>query len=156
MLHRIIEQGKRYIVARPDGRVLVGSTEEDAGFDKRTTALAVGELLAFGLTLVPALADAQVERTWAGLRPGTKDGLPFLGPVPGLENLFVAAGLWGLAETAPYLHDGRAPTVHDAIVRHGGEATAARDAYLALDEPARASVRVFLASLSRQPKVFVP
>jgi CxxC motif-containing protein (DUF1111 family) len=64
--------------------------------------------------------------------------------------------LWGLAETAPYLHDGRAPTVHDAIVLHGGEAAAARDAYLALDERGRASVRVFLLSLSRQPKLFVP
>ena len=76
------------------------------------------------------------------------------GSIPARQ--FLTRPLWGLAETAPYLHDGRAPTVHDAIVRHGGEATAARDAYLALDEPARASVRVFLASLSRQPKVFVP
>ena len=70
--------------------------------------------------------------------------------------VFLTRPLWGLAETAPYLHDGRAPTVHDAIVLHGGEATAARDAYLALDEHGRASVRVFLASLSRQPKLFVP
>ena len=71
-------------------------------------------------------------------------------------RVFLTRPLWGLAETAPYLHDGRAPTVHDAIVLHGGEATAARDAYLALDEPGRASVRVFLTSLSRQPKLFVP
>ena len=70
--------------------------------------------------------------------------------------MFLTRPLWGLAETAPYLHDGRAPTIHDAIVLHGGEAAAARDAYLALDENGRASVRVFLASLSRQPKLFVP
>jgi Di-haem oxidoreductase, putative peroxidase len=76
------------------------------------------------------------------------------GTIP--ARMFLTRSLWGLAETAPYLHDGRAPTVHDAIVLHGGEATAARDAYLALDEGARASVRVFLASLSRQPKLFVP
>ena len=76
------------------------------------------------------------------------------GSIP--ARVFLTRPLWGLAETAPYLHDGRAPTVHDAIVLHGGEATAARDAYLALDEHARASVRVFLASLSRQPKLFVP
>ena len=56
VLHRIIEQSKRYMVPRPDGRVLIGSTEEEAGFDKRTTALGIGELLAFGLSLVPALA----------------------------------------------------------------------------------------------------
>ncbi len=76
------------------------------------------------------------------------------GTIP--ASVFLTRPLWGLAETAPYLHDGRAPTVHDAVVLHGGEATAARDAYLALDESARASVRVFLASLSRQPKLFVP
>jgi hypothetical protein len=70
--------------------------------------------------------------------------------------VFLTRPLWGLAETAPYLHDGRAPTVHEAIVLHGGEATAARDGYLALDEKGRASVRVFLTSLSRQPKLFVP
>jgi hypothetical protein len=71
-------------------------------------------------------------------------------------RMFLTRPLWGLAESAPYLHDGRAPTVHDAIVLHGGEAAAARDAYLALDDGARASLRVFLASLSREPKPFVP
>jgi CxxC motif-containing protein (DUF1111 family) len=76
------------------------------------------------------------------------------GAIP--ARVFLTRPLWGLAETAPYLHDGRAPTVHDAIVLHGGEATPARDAYLALAERDRASVRVFLASLSRQPKLFVP
>lgn len=76
------------------------------------------------------------------------------GSIP--ASVFLTRPLWGLADTAPYLHDGRAPTVHDAIVLHGGEATGARDAYLALDEPARGSIRVFLTSLSRQPKLFVP
>ncbi len=85
------------------------------------------------------------------------DALASLSPQGAIPaRVFLTRPLWGLAETAPYLHDGRAPTVHDAIVLHGGEATAARVAYLALDEPARASVRVFLASLSRQPKLFVP
>jgi glycine oxidase len=92
LITRIIEQGKRYLVPRSDGRVLVGSTEEDAGFDKRTTAAAVEELLRFAFDLVPGLASAHVERCWAGLRPGSRDGLPFLGAVPGVENLFVAAG----------------------------------------------------------------
>jgi len=71
-------------------------------------------------------------------------------------SVFLTRPLWGLAETAPYLHDGRAPTVHEAILLHGGEAQAARDAYLALDEGGRAGVRVFLGSLGRQPKLFVP
>jgi glycine oxidase len=89
---RVLAEGKRYLVPRPDGRVLVGSTEEDAGFDKRNTARAIGDLLAFALSLVPGLAGAHLERCWAGLRPGSPDGLPFMGLVPGFENLFVAAG----------------------------------------------------------------
>lgn len=92
LFRRVVMLGARYLVPRPDGRVLAGSTEEDAGFDKRTTAGAIGELLALASSLVPRLADAHVERCWAGLRPGSPDGLPFLGPVPGLDNLFVAGG----------------------------------------------------------------
>ena len=92
LLRRIIEQGKRYLVPRPDGRVLVGSTEEDAGFDKRTTAGAIEGLLHFAFETVPDLAQAHLERCWAGLRPGSPDGLPFLGAVPGFDNLWVAAG----------------------------------------------------------------
>jgi glycine oxidase len=84
--------GKRYLVPRTDGRVLVGSTEEDAGFDARPTAGAVADLLAFAASLVPELASAPLERCWAGLRPGSPDGMPFLGRVPGYDNLFVAAG----------------------------------------------------------------
>ncbi len=76
------------------------------------------------------------------------------GTIPAGE--FLTRPLWGLAETAPYLHDGRAPTIHDAIAMHGGDAGASREAYLALSEPQRAGLRVFLASLSRQPKLFVP
>jgi glycine oxidase len=92
LFRRILLQGARYLVPRPDGRVLVGSTEEEAGFDKRTTAAAIADLLTLATGLVPALADAHLEHCWAGLRPGSPDGLPFLGAVPGLENLFVAAG----------------------------------------------------------------
>jgi glycine oxidase len=91
-LRPILLQGKRYLVPRLDGRVLVGSTEEEAGFDTRPTAGAIEELLSFAVSLVPELADAALERCWAGLRPGTPDGLPFLGKVPDVSNLFVAAG----------------------------------------------------------------
>ncbi len=88
----VVMQGKQYLVPRPDGRVLAGSTEEDAGFDARPTASGVSGLLAFAERTVPRLRDAVLERCWAGLRPGSPDGLPFLGPVPGFSNLFVAAG----------------------------------------------------------------
>jgi glycine oxidase len=89
---RVVNHGRRYLVPRDDGRLLVGSTEEDAGFDKQTTAEGVGGLLQFALELAPTLAVAHVERTWAGLRPETPDGRPYIGRVPGLENAFVAAG----------------------------------------------------------------
>jgi glycine oxidase len=92
LLERILLWGSRYIVPRPDGRVLVGSTEEDAGFEKHTTAGAINELLTLGCRLVPALAHAPLERCWAGLRPGSPDGIPYIGPVPGFDNLFIAAG----------------------------------------------------------------
>jgi glycine oxidase len=92
VLRRVLMWGSRYMVPRADGRVLVGSTEEDAGFDKRTTAAALGELLTLACRLVPVLAGAPLERAWAGLRPGSPDGMPFLGPVPGYDNLLVAAG----------------------------------------------------------------
>ena len=55
-----------------------------------------------------------------------------------------------------FLHDGRAPTIHDAIMLHGGEATPAREAYAALAPRDQAEMRVFLASLSRAPKLFAP
>jgi glycine oxidase len=88
----ILLRGKRYLVPRPDGRLLVGSTEERAGYDARPTAGAIGELIEFARGLIPSLAGATLEACWAGLRPGTPDGMPYVGPVPGVRNAFVAAG----------------------------------------------------------------
>jgi glycine oxidase len=97
-LRRVVNVGKRYLVPRDEGRVLVGSTEEDVGFDKRNTDEAIADLLVFARSLVPPLAAAAVELTWAGLRPFSADGLPYLGRVPSLSNVFVAAGhyRWGI------------------------------------------------------------
>lgn len=92
VLRSVINSGKEYLVPRPDGRILVGSTEEDAGFDKRTTAQAVARLLDLAVWLAPPLADLSIEQCWAGLRPASHDGLPYLGRVPGCENVYVAAG----------------------------------------------------------------
>lgn len=92
LLRRILLAGSEYLVPRPDGRVLIGSTEEDVGFKKHTTAGAVQELLRMGTKLVPGLAEAPVERCWAGLRPGSADGKPYIGPAPGFRNLFAATG----------------------------------------------------------------
>lgn len=92
LFHHVLEVGKRYLVPRPDGRVLVGATEERAGFEKRNTASAVSALIQFAQTLVPALADADVERTWSGLRPGCERGYPYLARHREYENVFIAAG----------------------------------------------------------------
>jgi glycine oxidase len=92
VLSRIVEHGTNYLVPRDDGRILVGSTEEDTGFDTRSTAAAVRDLLDEALRLCPTLVNADVERSWAGLRPGNPDGRPFLGNVPNYTNLYVATG----------------------------------------------------------------
>ncbi|MCA9069519.1 MAG: glycine oxidase ThiO [Planctomycetaceae bacterium] len=88
----IVQSGSRYLVPRPDGRVLIGSTEEDVGFEKRNTAVEVSSLIQFATQLVPALANATLEQCWSGLRPGSPEGLPYLGRVPDTENLYLAAG----------------------------------------------------------------
>jgi len=75
------------------------------------------------------------------------------GDIP--ENQFLTRPLWGLAETAPYLHDGRAVSLDEAIQLHGGEAQDSRDAYMAMSEAQRKAIQVFLLSLSRTPKVEV-
>lgn len=89
---RVLNEGNRYMVARDDGYVLAGSTEEEVGFDKRTTEIALADLHAFATALVPDLASAKLEQSWAGLRPATFDGFPYLGRLPGFDNAFAAAG----------------------------------------------------------------
>ena len=91
-LHRIVNSGPRYLTPRPDGRVLVGSTQENAGFDKRNTVEAIAELTEFARSSYPALAKFTLEKTWSGLRPGTADDLPYLGRLPQFENGWIASG----------------------------------------------------------------
>ncbi len=91
-IRHVVEVGPRYLVPRGDGRILIGSTEEHVGFEKRNTAGAVAELIGFASSLVPNLADAKYEGAWCGLRPRSADGLPYIGLIPERENLFVAAG----------------------------------------------------------------
>lgn len=89
---RVINDGPRYIVPRDDGLTLVGSTEEEVGFDCRTTDEAIAELSRLAVELLPGLAGAKLVRSWAGLRPASYDGLPYIGRLPGLKNGFAAAG----------------------------------------------------------------
>ncbi|UVE19670.1 glycine oxidase ThiO [Pseudomonas sp. LS44] len=82
----------RYAIPRRDGHVLVGSTLEHAGFDKTPTEVALASLKASAVELLPALAGAEVVKHWAGLRPGSPEGIPFIGPVPGYDGLWLNCG----------------------------------------------------------------
>lgn len=91
-LTRVVNRGLEYLVPREDGRLLIGSTLEDAGFDRRTTPDAIAALLEFGGQLLGEIGCMAVEQSWAGLRPGSADGLPTIGRIPGLDNACVATG----------------------------------------------------------------
>ena len=92
LITRIVNRGLDYLVQRPDGRLLVGSTLEDVGFDPTTTPDTVTRLLGVARSLLGELPGSVVERSWAGLRPGNVDGLPSIGPIPELDNAFLSAG----------------------------------------------------------------
>jgi glycine oxidase len=92
LVERIVLSQGRYVIPRRDGHVLAGSTLEYAGFDKHPTEQARLELQGAAEALIPALADFPVVNHWAGLRPGSVDGIPYIGCHPGLENLYVSAG----------------------------------------------------------------
>ena len=92
VLSRVVNVGLEYLVPRADGRLLIGSTIEDAGFEKITTPQTIQRLLEFAERLLGPLPDATLEQSWAGLRPGSVDGLPFVGAAPACSNAFVAAG----------------------------------------------------------------
>lgn len=81
-----------YIVPKKDGTMIVGATQEEAGFDKRCLVSAVGALHAKAAALLPALEQAELVSTWAGLRPGTRDELPFIGSSSKAPGLLFATG----------------------------------------------------------------
>ncbi len=82
----------RYAIPRRDGHILIGSTLEHAEFDKTPTAEALASLQASAIELLPALAGQEPVAHWAGLRPGSPDGVPFIGPVPDLPGLWLNCG----------------------------------------------------------------
>lgn len=87
----ILHQG-HYVIPRKDGHILCGSTLEETGFDKSTTADAAVKLREVASRLVPQLAGQMPVAQWAGLRPGSPNGIPYIGVLPGEENLWVNAG----------------------------------------------------------------
>ena len=90
-IKHVVRSKDVYLVPRSDGRLVIGSTLEDAGFNKQTEIATIQGLLRAATALVPALAGAREHDAWAGLRPGTPDGLPILGETA-TSGLFVAAG----------------------------------------------------------------
>jgi glycine oxidase len=91
LLKHVIRAPEVYLIPRSDGRLLVGATVEEAGFDKRTVPATIKRLHQAALALVPKLADARILEDWAGLRPGTPDALPILGPTA-TPGYYVATG----------------------------------------------------------------
>jgi glycine oxidase len=92
VVSHVIDSHLGYIVPRLAGRMVVGATVEEAGFDKRVSDEAIEQLLRGAQRVVPVLKDAKVRETWAGLRPRSADDLPILGPVADCEGLMVATG----------------------------------------------------------------
>jgi glycine oxidase len=88
---RHVIRGERYLVPRSDGRILIGATVEEAGYDKRTDVDMIQQLYRSAVAMVPALAEGRILESWAGLRPGTPDGLPILGATA-IHGYFVATG----------------------------------------------------------------
>jgi glycine oxidase len=90
-LDRILYSHDVYLVPRRDGRVLIGATMEERGFDKSISDSARETLLNAADVLVAGAKSWVIEEHWAGLRPASEDGLPILGNTP-IENVFVATG----------------------------------------------------------------
>jgi glycine oxidase len=90
-IERVLWSDHVYLVPRNDGRILAGATVEYVGFEKKVTAGGVQKIISAALQLAPALADAQIEDTWAGLRPDAPDHLPIIGPTD-LDGLLIATG----------------------------------------------------------------
>ena len=82
----------RYVIPRRDGRVLIGSTLEHAGFVKATTDEARASLTQSAIELFPLLKGVLIEQHWSGLRPGSPSGVPYIGACPGTAGLYVNAG----------------------------------------------------------------
>ena len=80
-----------YLVPRTDGRLIVGATSEEMGFDTRLTAGGTFELLRGAWEAVPGIYELPLLETWTGLRPGSRDNAPILGETP-IENLIYATG----------------------------------------------------------------
>lgn len=92
LIRRIVLSEGHYVIPRRDGRVLAGSTLEKIGFDKQVSQAAMDELHQAAIDLVPALDGLTIERQWAGLRPGTEKGIPYICAHDRVDGLYIHAG----------------------------------------------------------------
>ncbi|HET6521436.1 MAG TPA: glycine oxidase ThiO, partial [Geminicoccaceae bacterium] len=111
LLRHVVWAPKVYLVPREDGRLIVGGTVEERGFDDRMTAGGVFSLIEAAWRAVPAIEELPIAEMWVGFRPGSRDDAPILGPMPSVEGLTIATG---------HHRNGilLAPVTIDAVSRH--------------------------------------
>ncbi len=90
LFQRVIHSPRGYLVPRSDGRIIAGSTTEKAGFDKTVTKSAEINLSEMAYEAAPSISGLQIADSWSGLRPFAADALPLLGPIDGVDGLFIA------------------------------------------------------------------
>jgi len=88
----VINEGSRYLVPREDGHVLAGSTIQETDFDDSIDPSEIDGLKTWASSVLPVLDESKVVDCWAGLRPGTFDGFPYMGKIPGMQNVWVSTG----------------------------------------------------------------
>jgi len=92
LMRSIVKHDDAYFVPRSDGRVLVGASMEYVGFERGNTVQVINSLMRSMHKIAPGLKNTEIERQWMGFRPGSPDGMPFLGPVDSIPGLWVASG----------------------------------------------------------------
>jgi len=91
-INHVIYSRTGYLVPRSDGRLLAGATVEDVGFDRSTTETARSLLMDMAIEIAPRLQNESISEHWAGFRPYGNSGRPLIGPIPNVDNVFVATG----------------------------------------------------------------
>ena len=87
----ILSCSRGYVVPRDPNEILAGATSERVGFDRNTTDEGIDAVWEGAATMLPALQEMRPAQRWAGLRPGSPDALPMIGPLPGIEGLWIAS-----------------------------------------------------------------
>jgi glycine oxidase len=90
-LEYVIRTPELYLVPRGDGQIVIGASVEQAGFDKTVQQTTIQELLRKAASLWPPIQEAKIVETWAGLRPGSSDGLPVI-DASSEKNCWIASG----------------------------------------------------------------